>query len=762
VDEIDEAELISVCQSGAVVDGALGSEKRVLQATVLRKCCLELKDQIDSRGLRLNNAVVAGCLDLAGLAVPFPVRFDGCEFDSAPMLEGAQLFELSLTGCPRLPGLLGNGLRLNRDLDLSRSRVAGAHWTSASTSKPAAIWLCEAEIGGRLLCMNARIDGQGYRSIQADRIHVGGAVRLIDGFSSLGEVRLHGARIESSLDLNGAQIDSSNGPAIDLENAVIRGSVFLIEDSSGRGPNIRGRITMASARISARFLIRNATIQAHANVQKGSIYERATTVGTALNAPRLSVGAEVTLAERCDVTGRIDMSMGDMSSMSIGENCTLRAPGRTALDVTNTEIRALLRLDENAAIEGTIRLAGAVIHGNLALHGKMSHPEDHGSLVIGSAMTVDGDVYLDGLRTNRGGLNFRGATLGRLSASNAQLHNPDGYSLRLSQAVVKGPVRLTEGFTSTGLVALNRTTIEGRLQLTGGSFDCPAPSPSNEDGHAIEAISATVRGSMDLGWKAVSPSVDFTGAATTFLADDPVTWPERFTIGGLTYDRFEIPQGAQPRPIWDQAARCAWLLRQTAFDSGPYEQAARVFRQHGYASDAEQILIAQRRHARQVGRSGTTWPRRILGAIYATIGYGYRPARVLWLLAALLVLVAASLELPASQATLRATNGNGDVYATSGRLTTSVAHTTSNTEPGGSAPRADACGDGEVRCFSPVLYAIDTVIPLISLDQRATWYPDPHVGDGELMLWWLNLATLLGWLLSSIFVLSLARLSRSP
>jgi len=53
------------------------------------------------------------------------------------------------------------------------------------------------------------------------------------------------------------------------------------------------------------------------------------------------------------------------------------------------------------------------------------------------------------------------------------------------------------------------------------------------------------------------------------------------------------------------------------------------------------------------------------------------------------------------------------------------------------------------------------VVPLISLDQRSTWYPDPHVSGGELMLWWLNLATLLGWLLSSIFVLSLARLSRN-
>jgi len=91
------------------------------------------------------------------------------EFDSAPVVEGADLFELSLTGCPRLPGLLGNGLRLRRDLDLSLSRVAGAHRTSASMSKTAAVWLCESEIGGRLLCVGTTIDGLGGRSIQADQ-----------------------------------------------------------------------------------------------------------------------------------------------------------------------------------------------------------------------------------------------------------------------------------------------------------------------------------------------------------------------------------------------------------------------------------------------------------------------------------------------------------------------------------------------------------------------------------------------------------------
>src|ERR1700733_14816048 len=263
--EIDEAELRGGGQRGAVLDGGADGRNRIVQAAVLRRCCHELKDQIDARGLRLTNAIVTGGLDLTGLIVPFPLRFDGCEFDTAPLVEGAQLFELALTGSPYLPGLLGNGLRVCRDLNLSHSRVAGTNWTNASTSKASAIWLCEAQIGGRLLFVGATLDGQGHRAIHADRAEVAGAVRLMDGFSSSGEIRLHGARIGSSLDLNGAKIASSNGSAIDLENATIDGSVFLIEDQSGRHPDIHGRITMASAHISARLLVRNVTIKASAD-----------------------------------------------------------------------------------------------------------------------------------------------------------------------------------------------------------------------------------------------------------------------------------------------------------------------------------------------------------------------------------------------------------------------------------------------------------------------------------------------------------------
>jgi len=210
--EIDEAELLAALRSGEPVngsqpdDGGAAGVKRAVQAALLRRCCHELKDQVDPRGLRLRNAVITGRLDLAGLSVPFPLRFDGCEFDSAPVVEGADLFELALTGCPRLPGLLGNGLRLRRDLDLSGSRVAGAHRTSASTSKTAAIWLCEAEIGGRLLCVGTTVDGLGGRSIQADRIRVAGGIRLIHQFRASGEVRLMGSRLVGSIDLIGAHL----------------------------------------------------------------------------------------------------------------------------------------------------------------------------------------------------------------------------------------------------------------------------------------------------------------------------------------------------------------------------------------------------------------------------------------------------------------------------------------------------------------------------------------------------------------------------
>jgi hypothetical protein len=52
-------------------------------------------------------------------------------------------------------------------------------------------------------------------------------------------------------------------------------------------------------------------------------------------------------------------------------------------------------------------------------------------------------------------------------------------------------------------------------------------------------------------------------------------------------------------------------------------------------------------------------------------------------------------------------------------------------------------------------------MPLVTLDQRDTWYPNSEAPFGRFMEWWLNMAAVAGWLLSSIFLLSFARVARS-
>ncbi len=450
------------------------------------------------------------------------------------------------------------------------------------------------------------------------------------------------------------------------------------------------------------------------------------------------------------------------------------APSDTALDLTNAELASHLHFAPAVEMTGTLRLAGATIHGTLVLNGaSLGAPDGRFCLAAQSAI-IDGDVELRGLSAAGGKVNFRAATIGGIfDARDATLHHPGAYALSLHQAHVRGSVRLVGSFRSTGAVNLNRVTIDGRLDCTGATMVCEYPTPENPRGTALQAYSAIVHGGMHLAWTLITPDINLTGASTSTLADDVAAWPERYTLTGFTYERFAAVRRDRSAHVWDGGARREWLRRQQEFDAGTYEQAARVFRQHGYQREAEDLLIAQRQDAaraavRQPGTSGLAVAlRRVGSALFGwTVGYGYRPGRVLWMLAALLVAVIVTVLLPDAQATFRATDPAGNVYATTGRLVT-VAAPDGVTNPGpfvvpaARTPASDRCGDGQVRCFNPAFYAVDTVVPLVTLGQRSTWYPNRAAPWGGLVDTWLNLATLLGWVLSSIFLLSFTRLART-
>ena len=266
--------------------------------------------------------------------------------------------------------------------------------------------------------------------------------------------------------------------------------------------------------------------------------------------------------------------------------------------LTSRSVGTVGEAGPHGGLWGTLRLTGATIRGTLNLVGLDVGAPDGRSCIAAQGATVDGDVELHRLSAVGGKLNFRAATVGgEFDARAATLHHPDGLALTLQQATVRGSVRLVDEFRSTGRVRLNRVTVDGGLDCTGATLICPHPTTENRRGIALEAYSATVRGGMHLAWARVEPEVNLTGALTSTLADDLGNWPERYTLTGFTYERFAAVRSDRSALAWDGAARRGWLRRQQEFDAGAYEQAARVFRQHGYQREAEDLLIAQRRDA---------------------------------------------------------------------------------------------------------------------------------------------------------------------
>ncbi|HEY7224280.1 MAG TPA: hypothetical protein VH561_11910 [Micromonosporaceae bacterium] len=758
--DIDEARFAEAVAAGAVLE-APGDH---IDADLIRAFCLRHAHHVDPRGIRLGGVHVSGTLDLTSVSVPFALGFTACTFDHPPVLHGARVKELSLFDCT-LPGLLANGIDVQGDLDLSASRVVGRWPTRASNSRSAAIWLCESTVGGRLRCIDTTIDAQGERALQADRMRVGGTVRFLNGFDAKGELRLVGLQVSGSLDMTGAHVES-DGLAVDLADATIAGNMFIApaEGTPGkqRRPRIHGRINLSSTRIDGRLEIRDAAL-VRPERDEGR-YHSPRFSGKALVGLRLFVGAELLLEGTTTISGGIDLASAELGRFAIESGSTVEAPGEVAIDLTNAEIRSAVTVGEAVRVRGTTLLVGARIRGRLDLDGAaLTDPQGH-SLLKADGATIDGDVTLKRVRATGGQLKFWRSTVGGgFDAEGAVVENPDGGTVRLHQSEVGGSVRLIDGFISIGCVVLSRTAVGGRLDLGGGHFHCPRPGEHNTEGAAIRAVSGTFRGGMDLGWAAITPAINVTDTATSVLQDDPSNWPERIYIAGFSYERFDAPRdgGSQGR-VWDWERRLAWLRQQSQYDAGPYEQAARVFRGHGYVHGAEQLLIRQRSDARRAEqhsrsrphdmtewtRASADWTRNAVDWVYDwTVGYGFRPGRVLWLLAALLALVGTTLAVPAVQATLRASD-QGVVFTTRGPV-------------GVADQSADPCGGGQVRCFNPLLYAVDTVVPLVALDQRSTWYPDRFARGGAFVEWWLNLATVAGWLLSSIFLLSFARLARN-
>jgi hypothetical protein len=261
--------------------------------------------------------------------------------------------------------------------------------------------------------------------------------------------------------------------------------------------------------------------------------------------------------------------------------------------------------------------------------------------------------------------------------------------------------------------------------------------------HGLQAPGMIVKGPL-LWYDAAlenGAQLDLTSASVEYLVDRERSWPAlgNLLIDGFTYSSIQSPDAADAPA--DAHTRLRWLGLQPGFHPQPYRQLAKVLREAGDESGAVRVLIAEQ-DARY--RSSYLPQRFLAGFLKFTIGYGHRPLlALLWSFGVVLF----------------------------GWAVTRVAKRAGLMRP--TYPENAPIAENRYERLYPLLYSLDVFLPFVNLHQEHYWWPDSQAtGEltifglairvrGSIVLYYLWLQIIAGWLLSAIFIAGVTGLIRN-
>ena len=221
--------------------------ERIVRAKVIRALLLR-GPSLDGEvpGLRLRRAYISGPLDLQYATVDHPISLRSCHFEHTPDFYGAQLRQLNLSGS-FLPDLHADTVRVSGVLRITGCRIPGK------------VRLGGAKISGALFLNDARLGREDGAEADRGSLLLNHATVHDDiwgpGLVAHGTVVLTEATVDGSMNLDGADLRTPAGTALDGENLSVgtklsarrvrtRGKMNL------RGSSIPGHLDLTYARLS--------------------------------------------------------------------------------------------------------------------------------------------------------------------------------------------------------------------------------------------------------------------------------------------------------------------------------------------------------------------------------------------------------------------------------------------------------------------------------------------------------------------------------
>jgi hypothetical protein len=679
--------------------------------------------------------------------------------------------------------LIADGINVGGDAFLNQQFAAGG-----------AVSLIGAGITGNLDCGSARLYRENREGsvLKADGLKVGGDVFLTQEFSAAGALIFIGADIGGNLDCTGAQLNRANDDqcVLDADMLKVGADVFL-----DQGFTAAGAIRLLGADIGGNLDCSGAQLN------------RADPDGNVLVADTLKVGQDFFLSSLpdlefiaaggiwlvgADIGGNLECSGAQLNRENTGGNALVADGIHIGGDAfLNQQLTAAGALKQPFTAAGALSLVGADITGNLDCSGAcLNRANADSNALIADGLKVGHNVFLRNGFAARGTVRLLGADISdNLDCDSARLYraNADGNALVADGLKVGHNVSFRQEFMAVGAISVKSADV-------GGSFWLSQRNPADdeigqvagyEDRAALDATGAQI--GHQLHWlptEQVTRLVILEDATVGQLQDAWVEandhkrpngyWPSAakglLRLDGFTYkriagdhqaklgDRLEWV-GSQPRPPWrkrvtaaTRAPRQAWSEsrgrrddrrarrhRPYGFAPQPYEQLAGFYQQVGQDREARTVALARRRDLRLYGEL-TPYRRAVNWLLDKTIQYGYQ--------------------------TWRAIVGVAVLYAAILALFWYAQHRAGLIVPVQSIqglhpkPTAANC-TRNYPCFSPVGYAIDTVIPIVNVHQADYWGPNASARFGWFFVYASWAGIVLGWTLATLTVAGYTNLVRN-
>jgi hypothetical protein len=522
------------------------------------------------------------------------------------------------------------------------------------------------------------------------------------GGGRLRAVRLAGARITGRLDLEAATLacplllwDCHLEQPISLNETralVIRLPGCRLPGLFAEQVETRGNLELGGFTATGKVSLVGAHVGGQLWLDGASLTNPA---GIALLADGLTVDQNMYCRGGFTAIGAVSLGGAHVGGHLVLDGASLANPGGVALGADGLVVDQAMVCRNGFTATGEVRLLAARIGLSLELSGaSLSNPD--GRALNADRLTVDQTMFCDDGFTATGELSLLGAHIGgTLAFDGASLANPDGQALDAAGLTVEQNMYCRDGFTATGGMRLLGARIGGTLDLTGATLSNPG-----RETLILEDVRAAAL--FLLPQRRPDGIVDLTGAKVGSFVDDQATWPAKLGLRGFVYEVLENDRvGVR--------ARLGWLQRhQGGYTPQPYEQLAAAYRRDGRDEDARRVLVAK-----QWRRRGRVNPWNWL--LYATVGYGYRTwLALVWLLVALWA----------------------------GTVALDDAQQAGLLEPAKDNP-------SQQPTFHPLTYALDLLLPVVSLGQEGAWIAR---GWAEGWTWGLVLA---GWVLTTAVVAGL-------